>query len=538
MAFGSFPTHSHTLDHFMKKIALLMALVAVHAQAQTVETSAPDPGERPSYSFLDPIGDFANDSILQPKTPFELVPGKDPNGWGFVFEPYGWAMGIEGKTGVGGFPAMSVEQSAINALRHLDWAIFGTGEIRKGRWGVVGDGYYAALSGSGDLGGNLYKDGSIQLQQAIASLALAYRIIDDRRGFIDIYAGARYNFLGVQMDLSTDSAGINALGVGISDAVASKISSAVQAKLDTAKPEIAAAVAAAAEARLDSIRSQAAAAAVALPTEQAQVAAVKALASANVAFTVESDLSNELFASQSKTKQSVESLKVLERLAGDSRGRSRGNHRSDKPSVLERDARGRSRDSRRSEKPRELERDSRIASQRASDARRLELQKNALRSLDRKDLRGVLASSKGAIREFIRAQAELEVAKIAGTVTSALQSRANAAKAKLAKSISNALEDSLPTHAAGDEWWIDPIVGLRGQLNLTRWLFLAAQADVGGFGAGSQITWNTQATIGVNFTRNVFAELGYRYMYVDYESDGFLYNMNSYGLYSSIGFKF
>jgi|GEM_PF-843856 len=522
----------------MKKIALLMALVAVHAQAETVGAGAPVAAEPKPHSFLDPIGDFVNDSILKPKTPFELVPGKDPNGWGFVFEPYGWAMGIEGKTGVGGFPAMSVEQSAINALRHLDWAIFATGEIRKGRWGVVGDGYYAALSGSGDLGGNLYKDGSIQLQQSIASLSLAYRIIDDRRGFIDIYAGARYNFLGVQMDLNTDSSGINALGVGISDAVASKISSAVQAELEVARPQIAAAVAAAAKARLESIRSRVAAAAVAVTTEQAQVAALESLAAANIASTVESDFSDRLFATQSKTKQSVENLKVLERLAGDSRGRSRDNRRSDNRRELERDPRGRSRDDRRIEKARVLERDSRNIGQRASEARRSELVRDSLRSLDRKDLRGVLASSKGAIREYIRTQAELEVAKIAGTVTSALQSRANAAKSKLAKSISNSLEDSLPTHAAGDEWWIDPIVGLRGQLNLTRWLFLAAQGDVGGFGVGSQITWNTQATIGFNFTRNVFAELGYRYMYVDYENDGFLYNMNSYGLYSSIGFKF
>ena len=55
---------------------------------------------------------------------------------------------------------------------------------------------------------------------------------------------------------------------------------------------------------------------------------------------------------------------------------------------------------------------------------------------------------------------------------------------------------------------------------------------------GSQITWNTQATVGVNFTRNIFGELGYRYMYVDYNKNNFLYQMNSFGLFSSIGVKF
>ena len=100
--------------------------------------------------------------------------------------------------------------------------------------------------------------------------------------------------------------------------------------------------------------------------------------------------------------------------------------------------------------------------------------------------------------------------------------------------IAKDIEDSLPTSGSGDTWWFDPIIGLRGQINVTRWLFLAAQGDVGGSGAGSQIVWNVQATIGINITRNIFAELGYRYMYVDYENDNLLYQMNSFGLFSGM----
>lgn len=109
---------------------------------------------------------------------------------------------------------------------------------------------------------------------------------------------------------------------------------------------------------------------------------------------------------------------------------------------------------------------------------------------------------------------------------------------KLAKAIAQSIEDALPTSGSGDVWWVDPIIGLRAQVNFTRWLFLAAQGDVGGFGAGSQIVWNIQATLGISFTRNIFAELGYRYMYVDYDTDNLLYQMNSFGLFSGIGVKF
>jgi hypothetical protein len=47
-----------------------------------------------------------------------------------------------------------------------------------------------------------------------------------------------------------------------------------------------------------------------------------------------------------------------------------------------------------------------------------------------------------------------------------------------------------------------------------------------------------EATLGVHFTRNIFAKLGYRYVYVDYDNNGLLYQMNSFGLFSGIGVKF
>ena len=85
---------------------------------------------------------------------------------------------------------------------------------------------------------------------------------------------------------------------------------------------------------------------------------------------------------------------------------------------------------------------------------------------------------------------------------------------------------------------MDPIIGVRGQINLTRWLFLAAQGDTGGFGVGSDLTWVTQATAGINISRHVFVEAGYRYMYVDYDRDNFLYKMNTSGWFGGLGFKF
>ena len=64
----------------------------------------------------------------------------------------------------------------------------------------------------------------------MVELALAYRIIDDRRGFVDIYAGARYNYFGIDVDASIDEAGIQR----VSDDATQRISGAVGARVQRA----------------------------------------------------------------------------------------------------------------------------------------------------------------------------------------------------------------------------------------------------------------------------------------------------------------
>jgi hypothetical protein len=371
------------------------------------------------------------DDIWKPVQPFQLVPGKDPNGWSFVIEPYAWAMGLTGDIGARGLPPGHVSFSDKTVLQNLDWGIFVRGEVRKGRWGLLADGYYAALSGSGKLDNKIYDSVSANLQQSLVSLALAYRIIDDRRGFLDLYAGVRYNFLGLQTDASLNDSRIDQIGTEAADAIAAHIRQDVRAKLST--------------------------------------------------ITVPSLSEIESLVRQQVGNRFVEG-------------------------VIERDP--------------------------------------DLRDLIRAGIihnRIVQGRVAEALENYVRAEAQVLTSEAQARTKQAdtkLQAAADAAKKKLAKAIAKEIEASTPTATSGDQWWFDPIIGLRGQVNLTKWLFLAAQGDVGGFGAGSQIAWNVQATIGINFTRNIFAEIGYRYMYVDYSNGGFLYQMNSYGLYSGIGVRF
>ncbi len=407
--------------------------------------------------FLDPLGDFARDSILRPKAPFELVPGKDPNGWSFMLEPYGWAMGLDGDIDVKGLPAVNIDIDARKILQHLDWGIFARGEIRKGRWGLLGDGFYAKLSGVGDLGGVLYSSGSLTVKQGLAQLALAYRIIDDRRGFLDFYAGARYNYLGVSVSLNIDEGGIQDLSENVTQRIASRARAGVQSAVSGEEQK--------------------------LQVLNQETAILEEDVRDRIARGLESDLETRLRQDLSGNNSLHDALRKSE-LIRLSRG-ARSELRALVNAVL----------------------DERDAEDRARAA--------ALVQQDR------------ARAEALAAQAKANA-----------QARVAQAEKRLSKAIAQSIEDALPTSGSGDVWWVDPIIGLRGQVNFTRWLFLAAQGDVGGFGAGSQIAWVVQATVGVNFTRNIFAELGYRYMYVDYENSNLLYQMNSLGLFAGLGFKF
>ena len=68
--------------------------------------------------------------------------------------------------------------------------------------------------------------------------------------------------------------------------------------------------------------------------------------------------------------------------------------------------------------------------------------------------------------------------------------------------------------------WIDPFVGGRLQLRLTDDIDLALRGDVGGFGVGSDFTWNTQGLLGYRFLlfgKAAAAWAGYRALGQDYE---------------------
>lgn len=68
--------------------------------------------------------------------------------------------------------------------------------------------------------------------------------------------------------------------------------------------------------------------------------------------------------------------------------------------------------------------------------------------------------------------------------------------------------------------FVDPILALRGTAPLSdRWSMLG-YVDVGGFGAGSDLTWQAAITANYQATERLYFSLGWRHLYLDYSDGG------------------
>ncbi len=80
-----------------------------------------------------------------------------------------------------------------------------------------------------------------------------------------------------------------------------------------------------------------------------------------------------------------------------------------------------------------------------------------------------------------------------------------------------------------NEDWIDPIIGFHGYYQFDNGIFLTNLSQVGGFGVGSDLTWDSFAGIGYQFNDSISAIAGYRHLEVDYEHNGFIFDVEMSG---------
>lgn len=114
----------------------------------------------------------------------------------------------------------------------------------------------------------------------------------------------------------------------------------------------------------------------------------------------------------------------------------------------------------------------------------------------------------------------------------------NQLKAELTNQVANRVTSRLNRSFSFCDYWLDPVIGLRGRFNLNKAFYLTAESDVGGFGIGSDVAVQEYAALGCQITRNIFSEVGYRYLYDDFRDNNFLYQLSLQGAQITVGIKF
>jgi hypothetical protein len=78
--------------------------------------------------------------------------------------------------------------------------------------------------------------------------------------------------------------------------------------------------------------------------------------------------------------------------------------------------------------------------------------------------------------------------------------------------------------------WIDPMVGVRTRIETGSPLYFTGWGMIGGFGVGSDLSWDVMGGAGYQWTESFATVLGYRALGVDYKDDGFVYDVTQHGV--------
>jgi hypothetical protein len=330
---------------------------------------------------------------------------KTTDPWEITVGGPGWLAGVSGTTGFHGVNS-NVDVGIGQLLKHINVVYSFGGEVRKGRFGVLGDLLYLnAQAGTGERSGLVSKV-DLGLQQFLGEFFTSYRVIEGPHGWLDLLAGFRYTYVGEQVGLQANNMAIGAASTQLVNQFAQSLT------------------------------------------------------------TPGSDLRGLI-------QQNI--VAKLSSLGGQS------------PTL---------------------------------------------------PLAPIAGVEPGKIREVVQQVIQSQEPELAAAIRADATARVNQLKAQLSDQVANRVTNQLNRSFSFYDSWFDPVIGLRGRFNLNKVFYLTAESDVGGFGIGSDIAVQEYAALGCQITRNIFSEIGYRYLYDDFRDTNFLYQLSLHGAQVTVGLKF
>jgi hypothetical protein len=325
--------------------------------------------------------------------------------WQITIGGPGWLAGVSGTTGFHGINS-NVDVGVGQILRHINVIYSFGAEVRRGRFGILGDLLYLnAQAGTGERSGLVSKV-DLGLQQFLGEFFGSWRVLEGPRGSLDLLAGFRYTYLGEQVGLQANNMAINAASTQLVDQFAEQLT------------------------------------------------------------TSSSDL------------RTLIQQNIVDRLT------SLNGHNPVLPVAP------------------------------------------------------IAGGESGKIRNLVQQLIQSQQPELLAAIRAGAQAKVNQLKAELTNQVANRVTSQLNRSFSFYDDWIDPVIGLRGRFNLNKAFYLTAESDVGGFGIGSDIAVQAYAALGCQITRNIFSEVGYRYLYDDFRDTNFLYRLSLHGAQITVGINF
>jgi hypothetical protein len=131
-----------------------------------------------------------------------------------------------------------------------------------------------------------------------------------------------------------------------------------------------------------------------------------------------------------------------------------------------------------------------------------------------------------------------ELVKMGLDRRAAVDTAVNEAKARIANQLALRLNKSLSQTKSRDDYWFDPYVGLRGRYNFNKTYYTAVRGEIGGFGVGADLMWEVEGVLGINLTRSIFTEIGYRALAGNFEENDFRFDVVGHGPQITTGITF
>jgi opacity protein-like surface antigen len=138
-------------------------------------------------------------------SPLPAAAEDDDDDWHFSITPYLYLLSLQGNVAAfPGIPPVNVDVDFDTLSNELEGALMLQGEARKGRWGVLANVDYFAISGTRGLlvGGVVPLEGELDVSSLNGTISGIYRFYDNGRLQLDAVAGARYSSLDLDLDAS------------------------------------------------------------------------------------------------------------------------------------------------------------------------------------------------------------------------------------------------------------------------------------------------------------------------------------------------